>query len=69
MAELVDAKDLKSFGGFLHAGSNPAPGTRSISFIYVKPVVRILETLLTKINIFKVFLYSLKSNIRLVDVC
>jgi len=35
----------------------------------VKPVVRVLETLLTKINIFKVFLYSLKSNIRLVDVC
>ena len=29
MAELVDARDLKSLGGFHHAGSSPALGTNS----------------------------------------
>ncbi len=27
VAELVDAKDLKSFEGFLRTGSTPVPGT------------------------------------------
>lgn len=29
MAELVDARDLKSLGNFFCAGSSPAPGTTS----------------------------------------
>ncbi len=31
VAELVDARDLKSLGGFLRAGSTPAPGTSNFN--------------------------------------
>ena len=30
VAELVDARDLKSLGGFLRAGSSPASGTTAL---------------------------------------
>ncbi len=32
MAELVDARDLKSLGAMPRAGSTPAPGTILLSF-------------------------------------
>ena len=34
VAELVDARDLKSLGGFHRAGSIPALGTNKINYLY-----------------------------------
>ena len=39
VAELVDARDLKSLGGFHRAGSIPALGTNKINTVYdIRPL-------------------------------
>ncbi len=53
MAEVVDAKDLKSFGCYARAGSSPALGTSlrlsgpggSVNFAWLAPVSRRMEDL------------------------
>ena len=38
VAKLVDARDLKSLGLIIHAGSSPAPGTIAFCLMALKPL-------------------------------